>query len=324
MEFWILLFILVSLFVALFIYIDKKITQAFNRQKLSEELLEYLKTTNTRIDEQNKIFTQTLQESSRMLNERLDRAAKIIQGVEKGIGEISEIGREMKKVHEFLLNPKLRGNVGEHILKEILEQMLPKEQFFLQYTFRSGEKVDAAIKTSAGIIPIDSKFPFQNFRKLLQAKDENERKLIRKDFEKDVKNHISLISKKYILTEEGTIDYALMYVPSESVYYEIVNNPRLFEFAAEKRVLPVSPATFYAYLKAVLMSLEGYRIQSKAREILLSIKAIQKDYQRLGVALSTLQKHLTHSYNIMVSVSGIFTQLGQKISSTRGLGEGKS
>ena len=277
------------------------------RQKPSNELLEYLKTTNVRLNEQGKSF-----------NERLDNAAKVIGEVQKNLGEMSEIGRGMKELQEFLNSPKLRGNIGEQVLKELLSQMLPKQSFHLQYTFKSGEKVDAAIKTSAGIIPVDSKFPMENFRKI-QTEIETEKKQAQKDFERDVRKHIDDISRKYILTEEGTIDYALMYVPSEAVYYEIVNNQDLFDYAGEKRVLPVSPTTFYAYMKAILMSFEGQKIETQAREILSALRAIQKDYGRVGENLGVLQKNLTNAYNMMSSVFSSFTQLGQKITSTQNL-----
>jgi DNA recombination protein RmuC len=221
-----------------------------------------------------------------------------------------------------LRSPKIRGNVGEQVLKELLSQILPKKSFNLQYTFKSGEKVDAAIKTSAGIIPVDSKFPMENFRKMTSAEVEADQKSFKKQFDKDVKKHIDVISKKYILTEEGTIDYALMYVPSEAVYYDIVNSPQLFDYGAAKRVLPVSPTTFYAYLRAILMSFEGQKIEQKAREILVAIRAIKKDYNKVEDNISKLQKHLNNAYNMMNNVLTSFTKLGQKIVSTQSLGHG--
>jgi DNA recombination protein RmuC len=129
------------------------------------------------------------------------------------------------------------------------------------------------------------------------------------------------IAQKYILTEEGTIDYALMYVPSESIYYEIVNSPEIFEFASEKRVLPVSPTTFYAYLRAILMSFEGQKIEAKAQEVLANIRAVQKDYKKVEANLSIMQRHLNNAYNMMGNVYTSFSQLGQKIASTKSLEE---
>lgn len=303
--------IIIAALVVLGLFINRKLTEVVEKQKPSSELLEYLKTTNVRLNEQSKNF-----------NERLDSAARVISQVQRNIGEMSEIGRGMKELQEFLRSPKLRGNVGEQVLKELLSQMLPKQSFHLQYTFKSGEKVDAAIKTSAGIIPVDSKFPMENFRRMMSAKDDAEKKIHDRAFEKDVKIHIDSISKKYILTEEGTIDYALMYIPSEAVYYEICNNLSLFEYASGKRVLPVSPTTFYAYLRAILMSFEGQKIEKEARAILAALRAIQKDYGKVEDNLGVLQKHLNNAYNVMSQVVSSFTHLGQKITSTQSLGEG--
>lgn len=305
---------LIAIVAATFIlglYVNKKLTEISKKQSPSDELLEYLKTTNIRLDTQGKD-----------LNQRLDSAARVIGQVQRSVGEMSEIGRSMKDLQEFLRSPKLRGNIGEQVLKELLNQFLPKESFNLQYTFKSGEKVDAAIKTSAGIIPVDSKFPMENFRKM-SDKNESIARLAEKDFIKDVKKHIDAISKKYILTEEGTIDYALMYIPSEAVYYEIVNNQTLFDYASKKRILPVSPTTFYAYLRAILMSFEGQKIEEKAHQILSSLRAIKKDYSKVEDSLSILQRHLTNSFNTMGNVLSTFNILGQKINSTGSLDKGK-
>jgi len=282
----------------------------------SRELIEWLKTTNQRLDDQNRSFISTLQQSTKTLNERLDNAARFIADVKQNIGEMSEIGRSIKEFEELLRSPKLRGNLGEQVLKELLTQMLPKSSFHLQYAFKSGAKVDAAIKTTQGIIPIDSKFPLENFRKMYHSKNEEAKTLATREFTRDVRNHIESISKKYVLTEEGTIDYALMYLPSEAVYYEVVNNPDLFDYANKNRVLPVSPVTFYAYLRAILMSFEGQKIELKAKQILTLLRSVQKDYGGLEESLTLLSKHLTNAYNQMSQVNKNVTRLGQKISSS--------
>lgn len=313
--------LLVGGFFVLAFLVKKWLATLEESQKPSEELLEWLKTTSQRMDEQNKTFTSTLQSSTKSLNERLDNAARVIAAVQKNIGEMSEIGRGMKDLQEFLRSPKLRGNIGEQVLKDLLGQMLPKQSFHLQYSFKSGVTVDAAIKTASGIIPVDSKFPMENFRKMMATKTEEEKRVAEKNFVKDVKNHIDSISGKYILTEEGTIDYALMYIPAESVYYEIVNNSDLFDYSGKKRVLPVSPMTFYAYLRAILMSFEGQKIEQRARQILQAIRAIQKDYNKVDENLGVLGRHIQNAYNQMSNVTAGFTLLGQKLTSTQTLGE---
>lgn len=281
-----------------------------------QTLLEWLKSMQQSMDTNTKTVNSTLSQNSKALNERLDNAARVIAGVQKNIGEMSEIGRGMKDLQEFLRSPKIRGNIGEHILKELLGQMLPKQSFHLQYAFNNGSIVDAAIKTEAGLIPIDSKFPMENFRKMAGAQNDAVKKIAEKEFVSDVKKHIDAISKKYILTNEGTIDYALMYIPSESIYYEIINNPSLFDYSSNSRVLPVSPMTFYAYLKAILMGFEGQKISKKAHEILSSIRAIHKEYEKVGESIDTLSKHINNSYNMVNQVQTGFSRLGNQIKTT--------
>ena len=310
-EFYLLFALLVLVSGVAVFFILKKISEVKELARPVETLKDWLKSQQRSSDTM-----------SQAINERLDNAARVIGQVQRSIGEMSEIGRGMKDIQEFLSSPKLRGNIGEQVLRELLAQMLPKKSFFLQYSFKSGAIVDAAIKTSAGIIPVDSKFPMDNFRKMTSAKNEKEKKDAEKTFIKDVKKHINDISSKYILTEEGTIDYALMYLPSESVYYEVVNNVDLFEYGTKKRVLPVSPTTFYADLRAILMSFEGQKIEKRAQQILSAIRAIHKDYGKVEDNLSVLSRHLQNAYNQMNNVTSGFTQLGQKLSSTQSLGEG--
>src|SRR3990172_248802 len=122
-------------------------------------------------------MVKTLQENSKQLNQRLDTAATGIRDVGKEVGQMSEIGRSMKELQDFLKNPKLRGNIGEQVLNDLISQMFPKNSFHLQYQFKSGERVDAAIKTDAGILPIDSKFPMENFLKMTKGETESEKEV---------------------------------------------------------------------------------------------------------------------------------------------------
>ncbi len=288
-----------------------------SKQKQDASLLEWMKSMQTSFDQNSKTMNSTLLENSKHLNDRLDNAARVISAVQKNIGEMSEIGRSMRELQDFLKSPKLRGNMGEHILKELLGQMLPKASFNMQYAFKNGSIVDAAIKTEAGIIPIDSKFPMENFRLMSKAGTDSEKKAAEKVFLSDIKKHIDDIAKKYILPSEGTIDYALMYVPSESVYYEIVNSSTLFDYSQKMRVLPVSPMTFYAYLRAILMGFEGQKITQHAQKILSSLRAIQTEYSKVGENLDTLNKHITNSYNMMKQSETSFGRLGDKIKNTK-------
>lgn len=275
------------------------------------------------LHEQSKALQNVLSYTNKSINERLDNAAKYISAVAKEVGQMSEIGRSMKDLQEFLKSPKLRGNIGEEVLKDLITQMFPKNSFHLQYVFKSGEKVDAALNTDAGILSIDSKFPMENFQKMVKAETQAERESVKKEFISDVKKHIKDIAKKYILPEEGTMDFALMYIPSEAVYYEIVNLTELTSLARLSRVYPVSPTTLYAQLQMILLSFEGKKIETQAREVFKMLRAIQKDYEKTDNVLQVLGKHINNSYNQFSNVVQSFSLLGQKLSSTRSLSDSK-
>lgn len=264
--------------------------------------------------------TSSMVMQTRAINERLDRAAQVISGVSKSVGEMTELGRSMRELQEFLRSPKLRGQIGESILKDLLGQTLPKQNFHLQYAFKSGEIVDAALKLEQGIIPIDAKFPMENFRKMAKAENEKERDLHRKAFIADVKKHIDAISAKYIRPQEGTLDFALMYIPAEPVYYEILtNSPELDEYAYRKRVRPVSPNTLYAYLRAIIMSLEGSKIEKSAGQILAALREIGAETEKFGTSLAVLTRHVKNAAATTDDVNTRFSRLSSRISTVQNI-----
>lgn len=303
-------------FVALYILLSRK----QNTPTSDKALLEWLKSTQKSLTDTNTNIAKTLQDNSRDLNARLDRAAIAIRDVNKGIGEMSEIGRNMRELQEFLKSPKLRGNIGEEVLKDLISQTFPKNSFHLQYQFASGEKVDAAIKTDAGILPIDSKFPMENFQKMIKAENQTEKDSYRKEFIRDVKKHIDDISKKYILPDEGTMDFCLMYIPSEPVYYEIAGSSDILDYARRKRVYSVSPTTLYAHLQVILLSFEGKKIESKSREIFATIRGIKLDYDKVNENLGVLGRHITNSSSQFNNVKMSFQKIGKKLDKSHEIG----
>jgi len=296
-----LLIILLSLFLATVAIIF------FGRRKntsVDESLRDWLSSMDKRIDHQ----TQQMLQTQEAIYSKLAESAK-------SVGEMSEIGRSMRDLQQFLASPKLRGGIGEQMLKVLLEESLPKNSFNFQFGFQSGVKVDAVIKTQSGIIPIDSKFTMENFKRMMSAKTEVERHGVRKIFISDVKGRVDEIAKKYILPDEGTVDFALMYVPSESVYYEIVNceDLDLMAYAYKRRVVPVSPSTFYAFLRSVLLSFEGQRITEEIRSVQASLRAIHQETTKFAELLSTLQTHINNAYTMMSKVSSQFLSLSSKV-----------
>ena len=298
-------------------FLNKKISNLQNN-KSDASLLEWLKTMQSTINSSSIHMVKTLQENSKQLNERLDRAATVIRDVGREVGQMSEIGRSMKELQDFLKSPKLRGNIGEQVLTDLISQIFPKNSFHIQYQFKSGERVDAAIQTDAGILSIDSKFPMENFQRMAKAgAQSNEYSALQKEFAKDVKKHIADIAKKYILPEEGTMDFALMYVPSESVYYELVNMLEIMEYAKQSRVYCVSPTTLYAHLQTILLSFEGKKIESRSRDLFKMLRALQVDFHKVEENMIVLGKHINNAQSQFANVNMGFTQIGQKINSTK-------
>jgi DNA recombination protein RmuC len=329
----ILIVILVLGFGVLF-YLVKKELGKMSEQKEDTTLTQWLMSMQKSIAETNKTLNEAMRgqtsDVSRMLatnakqlNERLDTAARVIGDLKQNLGEMSEVGKGIRSLQEFLQSPKLRGNIGEQVLQDMIGQTFPKNSFHLQYAFHSGMKVDAVLKTDAGLLCIDSKFPMENFTLMHKGTTEEDRAHAKKDFIADVKKHVTDISKKYILPEEGTMDFALMYIPSESVYYEIANLEELMEYARKVRVYPVSPNTLYAHLQVLLLSFQGKDLEQKTKQVFQLLRAIQKDYGKIEENLGVLGKHINNAYNSMSTVSGSFSLLGQKLSHTQMLSDTK-
>lgn len=320
MEFFVLLLILFLGFGIIIYFFNHKLSQLQNKQT-DTALFEWLKSMQTRMDNNSMHMTNILQENAQQLHQRLDRAAEAMRDVNREVGRMNEIGKNMQELQEFLKSPKLRGNIGEQVLKDLIAQTFPKHSFSLQYQFRSGEKVDAAIKTDAGILPIDAKFPMENFQKMTKAQTEEEKVSFKRDFTRDVKKHIDAISKKYILPDEGTMDFALMYVPSEAVFYEIANSDDIIDYAKSQRIYIVSPSTLYAHLQTILLSFEGKKIEQKSREVFKLLRALQIDYSKVNDSLDVLGKHLNNASGQYHNVTKGFFNLGQKLESTKQIEE---
>jgi len=264
---------------------------------------------NSQLNSLTDQLNQRLGEANKTLGERLDNAAKIVIAVQNKLGQLDEankriyeIGKDISSLQDILRAPKLRGGLGELLLEDLLNQILPPNHFKMQYTFKSGEKVDAVVILGEGFVPIDSKFPLENLKKSLASQSESEKKSFRKLFTADVKKHIENISRKYILPDEGTFNFALMYIPAENIYYETIIRDENFgedksicQYALEKKVIPVSPNSFYAYLQAILLGLKGMKIEENARDILANLGRLSLDLQRFREDFDKIGKHLSNS-----------------------------
>ncbi len=238
--------------------------------------------------------------------------------LEAAASQMQEIGKEVSSLKSILHTPKLRGNFGEYLLYNLLKDTLPPKNFATQYQFSDGSAVDAIIKLGKNIIPVDSKFPLESFERYLTSTDTETKKKAKAEFTRSVKNRIDEISKKYIRPQEGTFDFALMYIPSEKIYYEILTNDtkkgyELFDYAMKSRVIPVSPNTFYAYLMSVVYGLKGLKIEEQAESIIKRISGIQKSVTDLSEEISTLGKHLSNATSKWTEVQERTTKIGNQL-----------
>lgn len=292
-------------------------------QLIHQQLGQLLGNVNERLKENSEVLHKTQQ----ALGERLDNAARVVGSVQKSLGsleeanrKIYEVGKDIASLQEILRAPKLRGGLGEFFLADLLSQILPPDHFTTQFSFRSGEKVDAVIKLGGCLVPVDSKFPLENFRRLLEATADEERARARRQFVADVKKHIDAIASKYILPDEGTYDFALMYIPAENVYYETIikddslgGERGLSQYALGRRVIPVSPNSFYAYLQAIVLGLKGMKIEERAKEIIQYLSQLEGDFARFREEFALLGKHLGHAQSSFQSAEKRLDQFGQKL-----------
>jgi DNA recombination protein RmuC len=276
---------------------------------LRSEIRENLHAVTENLNRQLQFVGTQLQVQTQSVGNRLDNAAQVIGDVQKNLGElgkatqeIKELGENVSKLDNLLRAPKLRGGLGEYLLEDLLRQVLPASHFSIQHRFRNGAVVDAVIQTSDRLTPVDSKFPLENFRRMTESATDEERRSYHRAFVNDVRKHIDSIADKYILPDEGTFPFALMYIPAENIYYEIILNGEkqgtdgVYSYAMERKVIPVSPNSFYAYLLVITLGLRGLKIEERAKEIQNTLCGMQGDISRLRDVVDTLGIHLENAH----------------------------
>jgi DNA recombination protein RmuC len=280
------------------------------RESITSRLAEERSHSEQRLENFRKAIEERIiavDRSHQTVGERLDNAAKVVGEVKEKLGglesaskQIFDVGKDIASLQEILQSPKTRGGMGEFLLGEVLSQILPKEHYTLQHHQPDGLIVDAAVRIGGKIVPVDAKFPLENFRRLAEANTDDERKTHRKAFIKDVRKHISSISEKYIRPEYDTYEFALMYVPAENVYYEAIirydeDGVDLFSESVDKRVVPVSPNSFLAYLRTIVTGLRGFEIEKRAQQIQQGIAAVVADIERFDDSFRKLGTHLENA-----------------------------
>ena len=256
--------------------------------------------TGQQLAERNAEVDRRLEAMTATMDRRLETATKTTTAIHQQLGQLGQANAEilarandLKKLEQALRPPKARGGFGELLLGNLLADRLPQDSYQLQYGFKTGERVDAVIHVER-LVPVDAKFPLDNFERLADAESDEERTLYEKQFARDLRNHVDAIAAKYIRPDEGTYDFALMYLPSEGVYYELVcgKTGALLKYAHEKRVFPVSPTTFTSQLQVIALGLKGMQIEQRAHEVMAYVAQLQGDFDRFRDDFQVVGKHI--------------------------------
>lgn len=275
-------------------------------QLLSQQMLGATQHQDQRLAHLNEQLTQTLSNLNTHINQRLDATGKTIGDVKGQLGELGQaarqilqVGTDVRKLQDILQSPKLRGGLGEWSLENLLAEVLPRAHYELQHRFQSGATVDGWVILAQGGVAIDAKFPLPNFQAMLETDSEEERGKLRKTFLRDVRRRVDEIAEKYILPDEGTLDFALMYVPAENVYYELLlsvgTDLDACAYARAKKVVPVSPNTLYAYLMVVAAGLRGLQIEKNAQDIRRQLTRLGGDLEGVQADFALVGKHLNNA-----------------------------
>jgi len=275
-------------------------------ERLRSELEEARRTLQTQLEGLVKAVNAQLGESQKNLGQQFEGATKVFGEIRAQLGQVAEmaarmeaLGREIDELQGILKAPKLRGGLGEAQLEECLRQVLAAPYFATQYAFQGGQKVDAVIRLGDRLVPVDAKFPLESFQRLAAAESDAERRAARREFERSVRARIDEVADKYIRPGEGTYDFALMFIPAENVYYEVIirdealgQEGSLLAYATSRRVVPVSPNSLYAYLMTIATGLKGMQVEARAREILGELGRLRHEYERFAEAFRVVGRHL--------------------------------
>ena len=318
-----ILLILLILLVLWLINRHMDIQKSLNTQNtmvgLFQQQLDTLKTgqdqTGHQLNESLRSSQAHLMTSLHTGNETLSKLHKQIGHLEGTGQQMVDLAKDIRGLQQILGSPKLRGQLGEWSLENLLAVVLPSNSYQTQFRFHNGKQVDAMIKMRDYAVSVDAKFPLASFYQMLETDNPQEQKQYRSQFLKDVRKHIHKIANDYIQPSEDTLDFALMYIPAENVYYETVvrqdqDTLDLLQLSLEKRVIPVSPNLLYAYLMTITMGLHGLQIEKQAAHIRKHLSKLSGDFQGLTRQWDTLGSHIRNA--------------GAKYEETRGLLNGLS
>ena len=285
-----------------------------------QTLLAQMNAVDAKLSQRLDAVQTTMGQSLTATTETIGKIGEQLGGLSQSAERILEVGKQVSSLQDVLQPPKLRGGFGELLLEQLLTQILPASDFTTQYRFKNGEVVDVVIHTPEGLVPIDAKFPLESFRRLLEAPSEEERVRQRRAFMRDVRTRIEEVAK-YIRPEENTLDFALMYVPAENVYYEALvgaEDESIMTFALDRHVNLVSPNTFHAFLQALVRGLNGLRVEQNAKEMLARMGQIEREFEKFRQEFDVLGTHVGRAKNKYDDVDRLADRLSSRLSLSLG------
>lgn len=331
------LIIIIIILVCVLAYLAFRVNTLSSKNADSQSrLTEELRTLDSRIEQRmndvkehiNKRVNDNIgftQASTREVNDRLNGASKVIGDLrekitafEEGSKKITDIGKSIGDLTNVFKAQKMRGGWGEESLESLLLEFMPRDVLEFQYKYKSGDViVDAIVKFNDSFLPIDSKFPLENFIRLNEAQDEAEKTELKKILKKDIQKHVTSIATKYISKEERSLGVAFMYIPAENIYYETVirddEDLNIKRFCFDNHVVPVSPSTLYAYIQVILLGMKGMQVSKKAKEILDSIKTMESEYNRVLTSYQMVGSHLTHAQQKYAETDKYLEKFGHRL-----------
>ncbi len=285
-------------------------TLLFKKGKHESELVAFLQEREQSGSQDSTLLHASLQDTK----QHLYALGKTISDISLSQKEISELKGEILGLSRLMSVPKLRGGLGETMLEDLLGNYLHSSRFQRQYRFSQGSIVDVAIFMPEGkILSIDSKFPMENFKRVIEG-NETEVNLAKKELRKDLKKHINDIASKYILHNEDTLDFALMYIPSEHLYYDLISREEeLYEYALSKSVIPASPSILFSYIHVLLLGFKSVDIEHRAEEILSHLKHTMHTLGQIDEELEKSDKHGRNMLKSMDRASSMTKEIGHTL-----------
>ena len=298
---------------------------------VNSNVAERLEAMNRHIAERLNENVKAMSGTSKEVNDRMAHVQGIFAELQKQVGGMSEQARRLAELSKSIADlqhilsaPKLRGGFGEEQLENLLAMVFAREQYRTQYAFSSGDRADAVLMFPQGMVAIDSKFSLENFRRIAEADGDADRKAARRDFLKDVRKRVDEIANKYIRPAEGTLPFALMYVPAENVYYEAIirddDETGLYEYCVQKHVMPVSPNSLYAYLHTIVVGLKSLHVSQQAESILRQMESLRFELEKFTDVYDKLGTHLKNAGKSYDDSTRALSKLENRVQNLAGAG----